>query len=130
MLLGLGLLALVSIAGVLAITRYLPAIDEARALRADIELVATRAMTSGLAIDRPTIEGLKNDVAAGRRRLDELADLVANDPLIGVARALPPTNPTCVGWTPWWPPRASCSRRLMRGLRSPIASSRSRQPTS
>ena len=47
-------------------------------------------MTSGLAIDRPTIDGLKNDVAAGRRRLDELADLVANDPLIGFARALPP----------------------------------------
>lgn len=84
---GVVLVSLV-IAGVLAATRYLPALDEARALRSDMEALATGVEAAGLDLDRPTIDRLQLDLVAGRGRLDGLADLLLGDPLIGVARAL------------------------------------------
>ena len=90
-------LAVIVVAGVLAVTRYLPAIDEARALRSDLESMATRVRAAGLDIDQPTIDRLNNDLATGRARLDRLADLLAADPLIGLARAFPATQPDVQG---------------------------------
>ena len=90
-------LAVIVVAGVLAVTRYLPAIDEARALRSDLESMATRVRAAGLDIDQPTIDRLNSDLATGRARLDRLANLLAGDPLIGLARAFPATQPDVQG---------------------------------
>ena len=88
---GLALLALLVAGGLLATSRYLPALDDARGLRADLETMASRAQAAGLAIDRPTLAGLDTDLAAARGRLDRLANLLADDPFVAVARVFPPT---------------------------------------
>jgi hypothetical protein len=82
---------LVVIAGALAVFRYLPALDEARALRTDLETMVTRVEGTGLGIDRATVDALDADLASARGRLDNLQALLAGDPLIRVARALPLT---------------------------------------
>ena len=82
---------LVMVAGALAIFRYLPALDEARALRTDLETMVTRVEGTGLGIDRPTMDALHADLASARGRLRDLQDLLAGDPLIRLARAFPPT---------------------------------------
>ena len=87
---GVGAL-LVVIAGALAVFRYLPALDEARALRTDLETMVTRVEGTGLGIDRATVDALDADLASARGRLDNLQALLAGDPLIRVARALPLT---------------------------------------
>ena len=90
-----GVIALVTVlgvaAGLLAVFRYLPALDEGRTLQADLVAMASRVQAAGLEIDRPALDDLDRDLAASRRRLDRLADLLATDPLVGLARALPPT---------------------------------------
>ena len=88
----LGLLALVAVAAVLAITRYLPAVDDARALRSGLEGMATRVQAVGLDIDQPTIDSVSADLATARTRLDRMRNLLAGDPLIGLARAFPLTQ--------------------------------------
>lgn len=89
--LAIGLLLTVAGAGALAVFRYLPALDEARSLRADLEAMVSRAQEAGLGIDRSAIDALDRDLAAARGRLHRLADLLAHDPLVGLARVLPPT---------------------------------------
>ena len=93
---GLILIALVAVilaaAAFLAWTRYLPALNDARGLQADIEQVATRIREAGLQIDRPAIDEIRRDLTAGRGELDRLTALLAGDPLIALARALPPTQ--------------------------------------
>jgi len=90
--LGLSILVLIGAGAALATFRYLPALAEAQALRADLEAVGADLQEAGTTIDRPELEGLEQDVAAARERLDGVAGLLANDPLIGLARALPPTS--------------------------------------
>ena len=91
------LLVLVAASGALLVVRYLPALDEARSLRTDLESMASRVQTAGLGIDRPTIEGLDRDLQAARTRLDHVSDLLSTDPLIGLARVLPPTADQVAG---------------------------------
>ena len=86
-----GSVILLLVVGALAIFRYLPALDEGRALRADLETMVGRVQDAGLGIDRATIDSLDADAAAARARLDGLHGLLAGDPLIGLARALPLT---------------------------------------
>jgi hypothetical protein len=83
--------ALIVAATILAVVRYLPALDEARSLRTDLVAMASRVQAAGLEIDRPALDGLGRDLAAARDRLNRLADLLAKDPLVGVARVFPPT---------------------------------------
>jgi hypothetical protein len=82
---------LLLVVGALAIFRYLPALDEGRALRADLETMVGRVQAAGLGIDRTTIDSLDADAAAARARLDRLHGLLAGDPLIGLARVVPLT---------------------------------------
>jgi hypothetical protein len=84
-----GLLLLVG-AG-LAAFRYLPALGDARQLRADLEAVGAELQDAGLAIDRPRLERVEDQVGAARERLDRLASLLEGDPLVGLARLFPPT---------------------------------------
>jgi hypothetical protein len=91
-ILGIGLVVLlVAVAGALLVFRYLPALDEARALRADLEAMVGRVQESGLGIDQATADALDTDLASARSRLGHLQDLLAGDPLIRLARALSPT---------------------------------------
>ena len=87
---GVGVLLLV-ILGALAVFRYLPALDEARALRTDLETMVGRVEGTGLGIDRATVDALDADLASARGRFDRLQALLADDPLIRVARAFPLT---------------------------------------
>jgi Protein of unknown function (DUF4012) len=87
---GVGVLLLV-IAGALAVFRYLPALNEARALRTDLETMVGRVQDAGLGIDRATVDALDADLASARGRLDGLQGLLAGDPLIRIARAFPLT---------------------------------------
>jgi hypothetical protein len=82
---------LLLVVGALAIFRYLPALDEGRALRADLETMVGRVQEAGLGIDRATVDALDADAAAARARLDGLHSLLAGDPLVALARAFPLT---------------------------------------
>ena len=88
---GLVVLLLVAAGGALLAFRYLPALDDARALKAELATMSGRVQAAGLAIDRPTIDALDADLASATGRLDRLRDLLAHDPLVALARALPPT---------------------------------------
>lgn len=88
---GIALLALIVPATILAVFRYLPALDEARTLRTDVLAMASRVQAAGLEIDRPALDGLSRDLAVARGRLNRLADLLASDPLVGLARVFPST---------------------------------------
>jgi len=91
-LLALAIAAVLVLAGVaLAAFRYLPALDEARALRTDLETMVDRVREVGLGVDRATMDALDADQASARGRLDRLRSLLAGDPLIRIARAFPPT---------------------------------------
>ena len=92
---GATLLVLLIVGGLLAVFRYLPALDEARALRTDVEAIASRAQEAGLGIDRPALDGLGADLAAARARSKRLADLLADDPLVAVAPHFRRPPPTC-----------------------------------
>ena len=69
------LLVVAAATGALLVVRYLPALDEARSLRTDLEAMASRVQAAGLEIDRPTIEGLVRDLRAARDRLDHRLEL-------------------------------------------------------
>jgi hypothetical protein len=88
---GLVLLLLLVVGGALAAFRYLPALDEARALRAALETTADRVQAAGLGIDRTTIDALDGELTAASAHFDHLRGLLASDPLIALARALAPT---------------------------------------
>jgi hypothetical protein len=91
-LITLAIAALLLLGGVaLAAFRYLPALDEARALRTDLETMVDRVRETGLGVDRATMDALDADQASARGRLDRLESLLAGDPLIRLARAFPLT---------------------------------------
>ena len=84
-------LLLLAALAALVVFRYLPAVDEARALRSDLETMVDRVQEAGFDIDRVTVDALDADLRAARTRFDHLEDLVAHDPLVAIARVLPPT---------------------------------------
>ena len=84
-------LLLVAAGAALAAFRYLPALDEARALRTDLETMVDRVREAGLGIDRATMDALDADLVSARGRFDRLHGLLADDPLVALARGLPPT---------------------------------------
>ncbi len=90
-------LVLLAAGAVLAVFRYLPAVDDARALRADLETMVDRVRETGMEIDRGTIDALDADLRSARERLDRLESLLASDPLVALGRVLPPTAPSVVG---------------------------------
>ena len=81
----------------LAAVRYLPALDQAKALRGDLEQLVNWAKAAGLGLDRPTLGLLQRDEAAARDKFTNLSDLLAHDPLVGLARILPPTHNAVAG---------------------------------
>ena len=91
--LGVGavLLAVLAVTAGLAKFRYLPALDDARAMRADLEQLVGRIRDSGLDMDRATVDSLDADLVTAKARYGRLADLLENDPLVAVARGLPQT---------------------------------------
>ncbi len=91
------LLLLVGAGAALAAFRYLPALDEARALRTDLEAMVSRAKAAGLGLDRNALNGLKRDDQSARGHYTHLDDLLTGDPLVALARALPPTHDVVVG---------------------------------
>jgi Protein of unknown function (DUF4012) len=80
-----------ALAAGLAAFRYLPALDEARVLRTDLETMVDRVREAGLGIDRATMDALDADLVSARGRFDRLESLLANDPLVAFVRAVPPT---------------------------------------
>ena len=88
---GIAILLILAAGAGLAAFRYLPALDEARALRADLETMVSTVKDAGLGIDAATLDTLDADLAAARGRLDRLSGLLSSDPLVGLARALPLT---------------------------------------
>jgi hypothetical protein len=93
----IALLTLLGTGGVLAAVRYLPALDDARALNVDLERLVSRATDAGLGLDRPGLTALKGDLAAARDRFDRLQNLMATDPVVALARALPPSHAAVTG---------------------------------
>ncbi len=94
---GLVIATLFAIAAAFAIARYMPAVDDARALRADVASLASRAVQAGIDVDRQTLDQLTHDLSASRSRLDRLRSLLVSDPLVGLARAIPPTQGDVLG---------------------------------
>ena len=60
-------------------------------MRGDLEQMVGRIRDAGLDMDRATVDALDADLAATKARLDNLADLLAHDPLVAIARNLPQT---------------------------------------
>jgi hypothetical protein len=90
LLAGLGIVAvLVLLVGAYAVVRYVPAVDDARALRADLEGMVDRVRANGLDLDAPTLDALEGDLAAAIERHGRIEQLLAGDPLVAVARVLP-----------------------------------------
>jgi len=85
-------LLLVMTGAALAVFRYLPALDDARALRTELETMSGRVQAAGLGMDRATMDALDGDLASATGRLDHLRGILANDPLVAIARAFPPTT--------------------------------------
>lgn len=90
-------LVLITAGAVLAAFRYLPAIDDARALRADLESMVDRVRETGMEIEGGTIDALDADLRSAQERLGRLQSLLAGDPLVALGRVLPPTAPSIVG---------------------------------
>ena len=88
---------LIGAAVILVANRYLPALDEAKALRTDIEAVVARVSAAGLDLDRATLAGVRSDLDRANDRLARLDDLLRRDPLIGLARDFPPTRDAVAG---------------------------------
>jgi hypothetical protein len=82
---------LLSVGAALAAFRYLPALDDARALRAEVEALGADLEEAGLAIDRPRLDRVEADAARARGRLERVASLVRGDPLVALAGVFPPT---------------------------------------
>ena len=89
--------ALAAVAAALAVTRYLPALDAARAVRADADAMAAQLKASGLGIGRPDLGALNARLDDARRNLATVDDLLAHDPLVALARVLPPTRDAVAG---------------------------------
>jgi len=94
---GLYVVLLVAIGAALVTFRYRPALEDAQALRSEIAAVGSRLQAIGPDMNRTTLGELRQDVANARARLDRLTDLIANDPVVAVARALPPTAANVLG---------------------------------
>jgi len=101
----------------LAAFRYVPALDEAHALRSDLETMVQRVREAGLEVDRATMDALEADLVTARGRFGHLSTLLASDPLVALARLLPPTSSS--------PRPGICSTPSARGSPSAVASSRS-----
>ena len=77
------------LAGVLLLVRYVPLIEDARALREDVRAMAADVREIGPDLDEPglaTLQGMARAIAERERRL---SDALAGDPLIALARMLP-----------------------------------------
>lgn len=81
-----------AVLGGLAAARYLPLLDETRALRASLERLATRAGQLGLNLDRGGLAELTAGLNDARSRFDRLAIVAETDPLVGVLRGFGPFN--------------------------------------
>ena len=66
-------------------------------MRGDLEQMVGRIKDAGLEMDRATVDALDADLAATQQRFDNLADLLANDPLVAIARNLPQTESNVKG---------------------------------
>ena len=77
--------------------RYLPALDEARSLETDLQDLAGRVRATAFALDRPSLTAFQADVASDRERLGRLRAMLDGDPLIAIARALPPSRAAVTG---------------------------------
>lgn len=84
------LLLLVLAGTALAVLRYLPAVEEARRLRADVESMGSRIQQAGISIDRPQLQSLEGELEGARERLGDLGGFLTGDPLIGLARSVGP----------------------------------------
>ena len=99
------LLLLVAAGAALAAFRYLPALDDARTLRTDLERMVDRARDAGLGLDRPTLVALRADAAAARETYTSLD----SRPRMTPSRAWTPSPSRAARcWTPLMP--ASPSR--------------------
>lgn len=84
------MLAIVVAIGVLLAVRYLPLIDDFRLVRASaVALSAEARALDPAAIDRPTLERLRGEVASLETRLDPLRMLVEDDPVAAALRIVP-----------------------------------------
>jgi len=91
------LAALGAIGALLAATRYLPALDAARALQAQATELTASARAAGLGIDRAQVTAIEAQLATARTELDRVEGLLRDDPLVALARALPPTRDAVSG---------------------------------
>lgn len=95
----MGLVVLLVVGGgaFLAVTRYLPALEDARALRGDLERVVDRAAAAGLDLDRPALDAMRDDLGTAGQRFGRLDALLADDPIVAIARVLPPSRDALAG---------------------------------
>ena len=86
-----GLVVVLVIAfGAFAAMRYLPLVDDVRALRETAQRFADEVRSVEAAtVDASTVSSLRDDLAELDLRLDPIRDVVQADPLVSVVRAVP-----------------------------------------
>ena len=83
--------------GAHAWSTYRPAIDDAQAARSALERLVDRAKGAGLDLGRDDVTAMQADLALAAERFTRLSALLADDPLVALARALPPVRETVEG---------------------------------
>lgn len=81
---------LVLVAGLLAVTRYAPILDDIRGLRASAQRVADQVRSlEPAALDGTAVASLRGDIEALDARMAPIRDVVQADPLVRVASLVP-----------------------------------------
>jgi hypothetical protein len=83
-------LGVVAAAIIIAAFHYIPIIDDVREVRVTADRLSTRLDSLGIEdLDRATVEGLRSDLNELDGRLAPMVDVLADDPLVGIARQVP-----------------------------------------
>jgi hypothetical protein len=81
----------------LAAFRYLPALDDARALKTELEAMVTQVKTAGLGLGRADLTSIQSQLTDAQAKFQRLDALLAGDPLVAVARVIPPSRDAVLG---------------------------------
>ncbi|MEI8334394.1 MAG: DUF4012 domain-containing protein [Chloroflexota bacterium] len=83
-------LAVVTVVGIVGAATYLPLVTDAQRTRDELQALADKVSAIGTDVNAAAIAGLRTDLAAASADVDRLAKVARDDPLLGIARVVPP----------------------------------------
>jgi hypothetical protein len=83
------ILAAIALGAILVTVRYRPLVEDGLALRQELRSITSRVVDAGPRLDAATLGAIRVDYERVAAREARIADALAGDPLIGIARLLP-----------------------------------------